>query len=82
MALEELIKERQTFLYKEKMIGDYEDTTIVSPILKKVDKKSKKSRDVRHLPPYFYDRYKIFDDHNNKECITSFSQIGMLDPFP
>jgi hypothetical protein len=52
--------------------------------LKKIEKKEKKAktRDVRQLPPYFYDMYKIFDDQEHTDCITSFSQIGMLDPFP
>jgi hypothetical protein len=74
----ELIKDRMKFLYNTKITEEFKDPAL----LKKVDKKATKNHDLRILPSYFYDMYSVFDDQESKECICSFSQIGMLDPFP
>jgi hypothetical protein len=48
---------------------------------KELDGNGKKIRDVRRLPAGFYEKYKVFDDRMSTECIYSFHQIGMSDPF-
>ena len=49
---------------------------------KSTAKKVVKPRDYRILPSYFFDVYNIFNDDDEVSTITSFAQIGMLDPFP